>query len=59
GPEASNGYHTGFRLTGQGGEGSTHGIEEYLKIKNIYVNYSRKDLEIETVREEILKPSQG
>ena len=58
GPEASNGYHTGFRLTGQAGEGSTHGIEEYLKIKNIYVNYSRKDLEIETVREEILKPSQ-
>ncbi len=54
GPEASNGYHTGFRLTGQGGEGSRYGIEEYLKIKNIYVNYSSSPLRIETVREDIL-----
>lgn len=55
GPEASNGYHTGFRLTGQAGEGSSHGIEEYLKVKNIYVNYSETGLEIETVRDELLR----
>lgn len=54
GPEASNGYHTGFRLTGQGGEGSTYGVEEYLKIKNVYVNYSGKNIEIPTVRDDLL-----
>ena len=40
GPEASQGYHTGFRMTGQAGEGSTYGIMEYLKRKNIYTDYS-------------------
>ncbi len=55
GPEASNGYHTGFRLTGQGGEGSKYGVEEYLKIKNIYVNYSRRNLEIPTVRDDLIQ----
>ena len=49
GPEASQGYHTGFRLTGQSGEGSKQGIEEYLKLKNVYIDYSGKELEIETV----------
>lgn len=39
GPEAVQGYHTGFRLTGQGGEGSKYGIEEFLKIKNNYIRY--------------------
>lgn len=40
GPEVEQGYHTGFRLTGQAGEGSRHGIEEYIKLKNVYVDYS-------------------
>ncbi|MGC9190597.1 MAG: D-glyceraldehyde dehydrogenase [Candidatus Micrarchaeia archaeon] len=52
GPEASQGYHTGFRMTGQAGEGSKYGIAEYLKRKNVYTDYSgrvalptfRKDL---------------
>ncbi len=39
GPEASQGYHTGFRMTGQAGEGSKYGIEEYLKLKNVYIEY--------------------
>lgn len=39
GPEASQGYHTGFRLTGQAGEGSKYGIAEYLKLKNVYIEY--------------------
>ncbi|MCL4389213.1 D-glyceraldehyde dehydrogenase [Candidatus Marsarchaeota archaeon] len=41
GPEASQGYHTGFRLTGQGGEGSKYGVMEYLKLKNVYIDYSQ------------------
>lgn len=54
GPESSQGYHTGFRLTGQAGEGSKFGIEEYLKLKNVYVDYSGKQLSIETVREDLI-----
>jgi D-glyceraldehyde dehydrogenase (NADP+) len=46
GPESSQGYHTGFRLTGQAGEGSKYGIEEYVKLKNLYVDYSHKKLKI-------------
>lgn len=49
GPEASQGYHTGFRMTGQAGEGSKYGIEEYLKLKNVYVDYSGEKLKIGTV----------
>ncbi len=40
GPESSQGYHTGFRMTGQAGEGSVHGIEEYLHLKNTYIDFS-------------------
>jgi len=53
GPEASQGYHTGFRMTGQAGEGSKHGIEEYLKRKNVYIDYSGK-VSIPTVRERLI-----
>lgn len=49
GPEASQGYHTGFRLSGQAGEGSRHGIEEYEKVKNIYLDYSGRPLEGEVI----------
>lgn len=51
GPESSQGYHTGFRLTGQAGEGSKYGIEEYLKLKNLYVDYSREKLKLSSVPE--------
>ena len=53
GPEASQGYHTGFRMTGQAGEGSKYGIGEYLKLKNVYVDYSRKPLFINTINNSI------
>ncbi len=53
GPEASQGYHTGFRLTGQGGEGSVYGINEYLKVKNVYVDYSKKPLNINTINNDV------
>lgn len=55
GPEASQGYHTGFRMTGQAGEGSRQGVEEYLKLKNVYLDYSNGELEIETVPESALR----
>ncbi|BDC18667.1 D-glyceraldehyde dehydrogenase [Acidianus sp. HS-5] len=41
GPEASQGYHTGFRMSGQAGENSKYGIEEYVKVKNVYIDYSK------------------
>jgi len=55
GPEASQGYHTGFRMTGQAGEGSIHGIEEYLKLKNVYVDYSGTTLKINTIRDDVFE----
>ncbi|MEM0139050.1 MAG: D-glyceraldehyde dehydrogenase [Ferroplasma sp.] len=55
GPEASQGYHTGFRMTGQAGEGSIYGINEYLKLKNVYIDYSRKPLYINTINNDALK----
>ncbi len=53
GPEASQGYHTGFRLTGQAGEGSIYGINEYLKLKNVYTDYSKGNITINTVRDSL------
>ena len=55
GPEASQGYHTGFRMTGQAGEGSVHGIREYLKLKNVYIDYSGKEPNIPTVKKKLLR----
>ncbi len=49
GPESSQGYHTGFRMTGQAGEGSKYGIQDYLKLKNLYVDYSREKLKLDSV----------
>lgn len=42
GPEALQGYHTGFRMTGLGGEGSIYGLEEYVQLKTVYIDYSEK-----------------
>ncbi len=49
GPEASQGYHTGFRMSGQAGENSKYGIEEYVKVKNIYIDYSKDPTEGEVI----------
>lgn len=50
GPEATQGYHTGFRMTGHAGEGSKYGVEEYVKIKNVYVDYSGEPISIPSMR---------
>lgn len=49
GPEASQGYHTGFRMSGQAGENSKYGVEEYVKVKNIYIDYSKDPTEGEVI----------
>jgi len=41
GPEASQGYHTGFRMSGQAAENSKYGVAEYVKVKNVYLDYSK------------------
>jgi acyl-CoA reductase-like NAD-dependent aldehyde dehydrogenase len=40
GPESPQGYHTGFRASGLGGEGSRFGILDYLQLKSVYVDWS-------------------
>ncbi|MEM0149033.1 MAG: hypothetical protein QW346_02095 [Candidatus Micrarchaeaceae archaeon] len=42
GPEASKGYHTGFRMTGLAKVGSMHGIAKYSRCKDVYIDYSGK-----------------
>jgi D-glyceraldehyde dehydrogenase (NADP+) len=53
GPESSQGYHTGFRMTGQAGEGSRYGIEEYVKLKNVYVDFSGKTVTFRSFRRDL------
>ncbi len=40
GPEALQGYHTGYRNSGPGGDDGVHGLEAYLRKKTVYANYS-------------------
>jgi lactaldehyde dehydrogenase/glycolaldehyde dehydrogenase len=42
GPEALQGYHTGYRNSGPGGDDGIHGLDAYLRKKTIYANYSGK-----------------
>jgi acyl-CoA reductase-like NAD-dependent aldehyde dehydrogenase len=39
GPESPQGYHTGFRQSGLGGEGSRWGVHDYLQLKSVYVEW--------------------
>ncbi len=42
GPEAVQGYHTGYRSSGPGGDDGIHGLDSYLHKKTVYANYSGK-----------------
>ena len=42
GPEALQGFHTGYRNSGLGGDDGVHGLEAYLRKKTVYANYSGK-----------------
>lgn len=40
GPESLQGFHTGYRESGPGGDDGLHGLDKYLRKKTVYVNYS-------------------
>jgi lactaldehyde dehydrogenase/glycolaldehyde dehydrogenase len=39
GPEQFQGFHTGYRLSGMGGDDGRQGFEHYFRKKTVYVNY--------------------
>jgi lactaldehyde dehydrogenase/glycolaldehyde dehydrogenase len=39
GPEQFQGFHTGFGLSGLGGDDGRQGFEHYFRKKTVYVNY--------------------
>jgi len=39
GPEQLQGFHTGYRLSGMGGDDGPYGYERYLRRKTVYVHY--------------------
>jgi lactaldehyde dehydrogenase/glycolaldehyde dehydrogenase len=45
GPEALQGYHTGYRSSGPGGDDGVHGLEAYLRKKTVYANFSGRNQE--------------
>jgi lactaldehyde dehydrogenase/glycolaldehyde dehydrogenase len=40
GPESLQGFHTGYRNSGPGGDDGVHGLDHYLRKKTVYVNWS-------------------
>ena len=42
GPEAPQGYHAGFRQSGIAGEGTRWGVQDYLRLKSVYVDARRE-----------------
>lgn len=41
GPEQVQGFHTGWKLSGLGGDDGQHGFERYTRRKTVYLDYSR------------------
>ena len=39
GPEQFQGFHTGYGLSGMGGDDGRHGYDHYFRKKTVYVNY--------------------
>jgi len=39
GPEQIQGFHTGYRLSGMGGDDGPYGYERYLRRKTVYLHY--------------------
>lgn len=39
GPEQLQGFHTGYGLSGQGGDDGIHGLDHYFRKKTVYLNY--------------------
>jgi lactaldehyde dehydrogenase/glycolaldehyde dehydrogenase len=43
GPEQVQGFHTGWKLSGLGGDDGYHGFERYTRRKTVYLDYGRKN----------------
>jgi lactaldehyde dehydrogenase/glycolaldehyde dehydrogenase len=41
GPEQVQGFHTGWKLSGLGGDDGQHGLERYLRRKTVYLGYGQ------------------
>jgi lactaldehyde dehydrogenase/glycolaldehyde dehydrogenase len=39
GPEELQGFHTGYRLSGMGGDDGQYGYERYFRRKTVYLGY--------------------
>ncbi len=42
GPEQFQGFHTGYGLSGMGGDDGPHGFDHYFRKKTVYVNYGEQ-----------------
>lgn len=42
GPEQLQGFHTGFRDSGLGGDDGKHGLDGFLRKKTVYLNYAQR-----------------
>jgi lactaldehyde dehydrogenase / glycolaldehyde dehydrogenase len=40
GPEQLQGFHTGFRESGLGGDDGKHGLDGFMRKKTVYLNYA-------------------
>ncbi|MDQ3928335.1 MAG: aldehyde dehydrogenase [Chloroflexota bacterium] len=45
GPEQLQGFHTGYGLSGMGGDDGPHGFDHYFRKKTVYVNYGEPSTE--------------
>jgi lactaldehyde dehydrogenase/glycolaldehyde dehydrogenase len=45
GPEQLQGFHTGYRLSGMGGDDGPYGYERYFRKKTVYLGYDPANTE--------------
>ncbi len=43
GPEELQGFHTGYGLSGMGGDDGPYGYERYLRKKTVYLHFGERD----------------
>jgi lactaldehyde dehydrogenase/glycolaldehyde dehydrogenase len=43
GPEQVQGFHTGWKMSGLGGDDGQHGFERYTRRKTVYLDYGRRN----------------
>jgi lactaldehyde dehydrogenase/glycolaldehyde dehydrogenase len=45
GPEQLQGFHTGYRLSGMGGDDGQYGYERYFRRKTVYLGYDPSNVD--------------